>query len=331
MSPIRKPAEALIILQDLGIPVGTLSDTRKQHVARVFLALGAMTPENSWKNFKDSAQHHLTTKQILAFGRIHWGESRSDGSYDDVRRQDLKWLTLSNIAIPAANKPGATTNDGTRGFGIHEVVAQVVRTFGTKNWKQAVGKFRSEWTLLSMELARERDLLLIPVRLPSGKEISFKPDPHNQLQKAVIEQFLTRFGYGAEVLYVGDAAEKHKHKEESQLKKLGFFDLSHEQLPDIIAYSSSKKWLYLIEVVTSANPVTEERRLLLEKRLKESKIPRIYVSAFKNRDAFRKFAADIAWETEVWLEEVPDHLVHFNGGKFLGPHIVEAITKKKSR
>lgn len=331
MKSCNKIEEATLILRELGIPIDTLTAKRKQHVARAFLALGAIKPSSSWSEFKNAEVHYLTTKQILAFGRLHWGEVRSDGSYDDVRRQDLKWLTLSDIAIPAANKPNATTNDGTRGFGIHKAVALVVRRFETKSWNKSIKQFQNEWVLLSKQLARERELNLLPVTLPSGKVIKFKPDPHNQLQKTVIEQFLPRFGYGAEVLYVGDAAEKHKHKDVVKLKKLGFFDLSHEQLPDIIAYSSSKNWLYLIEVVTSANPVTEERLLLLEKRLKKSKIPRIYISAFKNRGVFRKFAADIAWETEVWLEEVPDHLVHFNGGKFLGPHIVETITKKKSR
>ena len=35
---------------------------------------------------------------------------------------------------------------------------------------------------------------------------------------------------------------------------------------------------------------------------------------------FRKFAADISWETEVWIANAPDHLVHFNGDSFMGPH-----------
>jgi type II restriction enzyme len=39
-----------------------------------------------------------------------------------------------------------------------------------------------------------------------------------------------------------------------------------------------------------------------------------------DRATFRKFAKDIAWETEVWIAESPDHLIHFNGEKFLGPH-----------
>ncbi|MBT3286230.1 MAG: restriction endonuclease, partial [Victivallales bacterium] len=46
----------------------------------------------------------------------------------------------------------------------------------------------------------------------------------------------------------------------------------------------------------------------------------VYVTAFLDRATFRKFAPEIAWETEVWIAEAPDHMVHFNGDKFLGPY-----------
>jgi adenine-specific DNA-methyltransferase len=45
----------------------------------------------------------------------------------------------------------------------------------------------------------------------------------------------------------------------------------------------------------------------------------IFVSAFPDRAEFRRHAADIAWETEVWIASDPDHLIHFNGDKFLAP------------
>lgn len=28
---------------------------------------------------------------------------------------------------------------------------------------------------------------------------------------------------------------------------------------------------------------------------------------------FAKISADIAWETEVWIADNPDHMIHFNG------------------
>ncbi len=61
---------------------------------------------------------------------------------------------------------------------------------------------------------------------------------------------------------------------------------------------------------------------LLEEALATCKVGRVYVTAFPTRAEFRKNAADIAWETEVWIADNPDHMIHFNGGRFLGPHSV---------
>lgn len=30
--------------------------------------------------------------------------------------------------------------------------------------------------------------------------------------------------------------------------------------------------------------------------------------------------SEIAWETEVWVADAPEHLIHFNGIRFLGPY-----------
>ena len=32
------------------------------------------------------------------------------------------------------------------------------------------------------------------------------------------------------------------------------------------------------------------------------------------------FPSQISWETEVWIAEHPDHLIHFDGERFLGPY-----------
>ena len=45
----------------------------------------------------------------------------------------------------------------------------------------------------------------------------------------------------------------------------------------------------------------------------------VYVSAFPNMAEFRRHIREIAWETEVWIAELPDHMIHYNGDKFFGP------------
>lgn len=46
---------------------------------------------------------------------------------------------------------------------------------------------------------------------------------------------------------------------------------------------------------------------------------KIYVTAFLDFATYKKFAESLAWETEVWLAEMPDHMIHLNGDKFMGP------------
>ncbi len=91
-------------------------------------------------------------------------------------------------------------------------------------------------------------------------------------------------------------------------------------LPDIIAYNAAKNWLYLIEAVHSSGSISEVRMLELKRLAAGCTADIVYVTAFLTKAEFRKWAAEIAWETEVWIAENPDHLIHFNGDKFLGPY-----------
>ncbi len=42
---------------------------------------------------------------------------------------------------------------------------------------------------------------------------------------------------------------------------------------------------------------------------------------FPNFKAFKKFSDALAWETEVWLSDTPDHRIRLNGDKFLEPRM----------
>jgi type II restriction enzyme len=77
--------------------------------------------------------------------------------------------------------------------------------------------------------------------------------------------------------------------------------------------------LFLIEVVTVKDFISLNRRSELEKLFEESKIGKVYISAFWDFATYTKYVDKIAWETEVWIAEMPSHLIHYNGDKFLGP------------
>ena len=157
-------------------------------------------------------------------------------------------------------------------------------------------------------------------RILMGKIQDIHNSKHNALQIAIVEKFGPRYARDAVVLYLGDAASKFVIYEQKHLEQLGVPITTHDKLPDVILYQENKNWLYLIEAVTSHGPVSHKRKYELEKLLQRCTAQPIYVTAFPDAREFRRHAAEIAWETEVWIAETPEHMIHYNGDKFAGPH-----------
>lgn len=308
----------LYILECFGIPMDS-TPRRLERMAISFLACGDIKTIKDLDKIKDSnSDYSLKTREVISFVNEHFKEEISSGSYDDIRRKDLKLLTVAEIVLQSS--PNSATNDSTRGYCINPMYADLIRTFGSKNWEMEVKTKLMGVEPLNQKLKREREIKRVSVVLSSGTKLEFSAGEHNDLQKAIIEDFLPRYGFGAEVLYVGDTSDKYLHLEKKKLEDLNFFEISHEELPDVIAYSKTKNWLYLIEAVHSSGPISEIRLLQLQKLTAKCNAEIVYVTAFLNRPKFRQFMVEIAWETEVWIADNPDHLVHFNGDKFLGPY-----------
>jgi type II restriction enzyme len=310
--------DALDILPALGIPLEGMAERRKIRMAKAFLSVSGMKPGMGWSEARPD--NRLRSRDVIRWMNEFLGESISSGSYDDIRRKDLLLPVEAGLVLKSAGKQGAATNDGTRSYALSPETAVLLHAYGTPAWDASLSAFLGGREMLADQLKKRRLQERIPVTIGS-ETLQFGPGEHNALQKAIIEDFLPRFGFGAEVLYVGDTEDKLLFCKSEQLLDLGFFELSHDKLPDVLAFSARKKWLFLIEAVYSANPITEMRKRTLDQLTKACAADIIYVSAFLSRAAFRKFVAEIAWETEVWIAESPDHLIHFNGDKFLGPHV----------
>ena len=317
----RLVREALEILQAFGVPVTTLTARRQEKMAKALLAVAGLKAGDSWDAVKDNdSGHRLSTRQVIKHMNAHLGEDIADSSYDDIRRKDLALPVAALVVIKSSANPDADINNSTRAYAIEPLAAAAMREFGSSHWDSALAKFVGDKPTLSEQLSRERHLARVSVKLREGVHLSFSAGAHNQLQKQIIDSFLPIYGFGAEVLYVGDGEKKYLHLEKDKLLGLIFFEIAHDKLPDVLAYSVDKNWLFLIEAVTTANPIDEMRRLTLAKLCETCTASIVYVTAFPNREVYRKFASDIAWETEVWIADAPEHLIHFNGDKFLGPY-----------
>ena len=310
----------LYVLDSIGIPLEMAkSDQTRIRMAEATLAVAGI--KKSFSEAKSSDDNHfLTTREIIDFENKHLEGDYKDSSYDDIRRSHLIMQTVSGCVINSADIKEQSPNTPTRGYACSPLFAELLRSYGTRKWDELADNFRKENESLREKLAHKRELERIPIKFPSGKEIKLSAGPHNKLQRAIIEEFLPRFGFGAEILYIGDATNKYLVREEEKLRELHFFKLEHEELPDVIAYSKEKNLLFIIEAVHSYGQMGEIRVMKIKEKLKECNAEVVIVSAFDDKKKFHKYSEDIAWESEVWIAEDPDHMVHFNGIKFLDIH-----------
>ena len=165
---------------------------------------------------------------------------------------------------------------------------------------------------------RERDGAVSIDLSPAGT-VSLSAGKHNQLVKDICDKFASRFMRKRVPVYVGDTAKKFAYFDVDLLSELGVSVNPHGKMPDVILYDTGREWIFVIEAVTSHGPVDAKRRRELQEMFSGAKAGIVYVTAFADRDTMRKYAADISWETEVWVADEPDHMIHFNGDGFKGP------------
>lgn len=108
-------------------------------------------------------------------------------------------------------------------------------------------------------------------------------------------------------------------KNVEKLSLLGFEITLHDKMPDVVLYREDNDWIYFIEAVTSVGPMDPKRILEIKNMTKSVTAGKIYVTAFLDFATFKKFSEQLAWDTEVWIADMPEHMIHLNGDKFLGP------------
>ncbi len=122
------------------------------------------------------------------------------------------------------------------------------------------------------------------------------------------------------MVYIGDAEDKFLHLDAEYLQRLGVAVPSPAKMPDVVVHDRRRNWLLLVEAVTSAGPVDGKRRKELKNLFAGCKAGLVFVTAFADRQSFGRFHSQISWETEVWWASEPDHILHYNGERFLGPY-----------
>ena len=252
----------------------------------------------------------------------HYATDYAPNTRETFRRQVLHQFVQAGVADYNPFEPDLPPNSPRAHYALSHLALQTVRAFGTSEWPNAAHKFNHDNQGSRERRTRERHF--VPVRMPDGKQLELSPGSHNALQRAVVEEFVPRFAPGARLLYLGDAAKKDLVVDEDRLTALGVAFSDRGKLPDILLHDEKRNWLFLIEAVTSHGPVSNKRVVELDALLAKCDAGRVYVTAFLDFTEFRRHMKVVAWETEVWLSEAPDHMIHYNGDRFLGPRSDES-------
>jgi hypothetical protein len=308
-----KRQEAKELLQSLGFADRQTNDT----AIYSFLALLNLRPEQHWN---EAASPLMGITPIITFIRDQYEILYAPNTRETVRDEAVKHFLTAGLLIKNPDEPARPTNSGNTVYQIEPSALELIRCFDSNQWSLRRESYLASLSLVRRELERGREIHRVPVTLPSGEKILLSPGGQNPLVKLIIEQFCPRFTPGGRILYVGDTESKFQFFERLHLSRLGVEIANPAKMPDVVIHLPTKKWLVLVEAVTTAGPVDGKRRMELKELFLGSSAGLIFVSAFANRSALRGFLTQVSWETEVWVADSPDHLIHFNGERFLGPY-----------
>lgn len=268
-------------------------------------------------NYHDYCQQnspkYLTAKKRSApTGKIYEENSR-----ESVRKKPIR--AFLDIAI--AESTHVATNSGNTMYRITDEFVNAIRTINTDQSSfDVIIKEQEERAKKYKEL---QESYKVPIEI-NGETINFSTGEHNRLQGAVIHGFMKQFAKDAHVVYICDTQDKINFSSEEELERIGLSINAHDKLPDIILFDETKSWLYFVEAVYSGGEMSKDRikdlETIVQGLRQDLRNKVIYVSAFLDRATYRKYSDNLAWETEAWIADEPDHMIHMNGDRFLGPH-----------
>lgn len=309
-----KIQEAQHILKELGLP----RNQQNEISALTLLALAQLKEETPWPDAKRAS---LRIHDILLTIKETYDREYAENTRETIRRQVIHQFIQAGLVLKNPDAPGLSTNSPRTNYALSDAALTTIRRYGTKDWSHAVRAYVEAKGALLEVYQKSRQQHRVPLILADGTEYHLSPGTHNQLQAPVVEEFGPRFAPGARLLYLGDTENKSLILDPEGFQELGIPAPKHDKLPDIVLYDEVPNRLFLIEAVTSHGPVSPKRYVELEEIFEVASVERFYVSAFPDFATFKNFLTEIAWETEVWLAEMPEHMIHFNGDRFLSPHL----------
>lgn len=309
-------AQAVELLKAVGFSVlfEKMTLLRQERLALCLLGAANLKPGNDWSQAAIGTPETTwkpRTRDFISFWNSNYGLSLSPGSYDDVLRKGLVFLDMAGIVI--SSHASTNIHDGTRGYCISTGAADLLHKFGTKKWASSVESFVAAQGTLAEKLAKKKGLRKTVSEQAGNFHPQYSDGIHGDLLRAVVDVFLPLHVHTYTLLFLEDNIYKYAPSE--LLAQYNLQELGARQAPDVLAVDNHRNLLFIFECVNTANPISAARHHELTAMTEGciDKLRRVFVTVFKDRKALKSFITDICWETEVWLESEPEHVIHFDG------------------
>lgn len=305
--------EALHTLEDLQVG----SDQLNERSAMTLLALLQLKPGDSWSQANNPM---LGTRAIMDWIRDYYGVDYKPNTRETIRRFTLHQFIIAGFVEENPDKPDRPINSPKWNYRITPEALSVFRRHDDKSYQRLLRLFLSAHPSYRSLTEERKHMPKTPVKLPSGTALDLSPSGQSLLIKAIIEEMLPRFAPGCQIAYIDDTDHKHGAINPTLLDKLGISMRAREKAPDVIAWDERRGWLFLMEAASTHGPVDVTRKTELHSLFADQWDKAVLVSCFPDRKTMQKYLAQLAWETEAWCADTPDHMMHFNGSRFMGPY-----------
>jgi hypothetical protein len=279
--------------------------------AYTLLALANVASEGGWTR---ATNGFIRIHDVLVFTRDKFEVEYAENSRETFRKQAMHPFRMAAVI----EDNGKATNSPNYKYHLTDEALGLIQKYGTSKWEYALADFQSTHDSLIQKYASKKEVDKMPVTI-DDVEYSLSVGKHNELQKAIIDEFKPRFAPNSRGLYLGDTENKYLFEDAHTLEKIGLEITLHDKLPDIILYDEEKDWIFFIEAVTSVGPMSPKRIIEINEITANSKCGKILITAVLDTNPYLKVHKELAWETEVWIAENPNHLLHLNGDRFIGP------------
>ncbi len=311
-SAAKRVKEAIGFLASIGLP----REQQNERSALTLLALCDLRPRDPWSGAK-APLRRIT--EMMDWMLEQYGVRYAPNTRETIRRQSIHQFVQVGLVIENPDDPRRPINSPKWCYQISAEALHLIRMIGLKHFGPGIEQFKTRPAPLSLE-TRHRVLPRETVSMPDGSTLDLSVGGQSVLIRAVVEEFAPRFVRDPRILFIGDAGNKELLHEKEKLANLGVKLPQRGKAPDVLILDGIRDWLIIVEAATSHGPIDQKRKNELAALFSKARPGLVFVSAFPDRKAFSRFHAAIAWETDVWLADTPDHLIHFNGERFLGPY-----------